>query len=122
MPIVEHLGGANLVLWLPTAYLLAQAAFTLFFGQVLQIFSSEYVYLASLFIFELGSLVCAWSPTMGALIAGRTVAGVGAAGLFMACFQIMIESTTVAARAQYIGFFGAIFAISMIAAPSIGGE
>ena len=39
--IVEDLGGEDLILWLPTAFLLAQASFTLFFGQVLQSFSSK---------------------------------------------------------------------------------
>jgi uncharacterized protein YfaA (DUF2138 family) len=34
VPIINQLGGANLVLWLPTAFFLAQASFTLFFGQV----------------------------------------------------------------------------------------
>ena len=49
------------------------------------------------------------------------MAGIGAAGLFMACLQILIETTTVAARAQYIGLVGVVFSISMISAPSIGG-
>ena len=105
------------------------------------------IYLFSLFLFELGSLVCgefvgmakftilneckahqlcftcsALAPSMGGVIAGRAVAGIGAAGLFVACFQILIETTSVAARAGYLGAIGAVFSISMVAAPSIGGE
>jgi MFS family permease len=91
------------------------------FPQILQLCPSKYVYLVSLFIFELGSLICGVAKSMGTLIAGRTVAGIGAAGLFMACFQILIETTSMTNRAMYMGFIGAIFGISTIAAPSIGG-
>ncbi len=49
-------------------------------GQVLTITSTKLVYLFSLFVFELGSLLCAVAPSIEFLIFGRAVAGVGAAG------------------------------------------
>lgn len=76
---------------------------------------------------QLNSLALFWmlfagvGNDMQTVIAGRAVSGFGAAGLFMGCFQILIETTTVASRAQYIGILGALFSISMIAGPSIGG-
>lgn len=79
------------------------------------------VYLFNLFFFEVGSLVSALAPTMGTVLAGRTISGVGAAGLFMGAIQILAESTTIEARAIYMGMLGMLFTVSMIVGPIIGG-
>jgi predicted MFS family arabinose efflux permease len=49
-------------------------------GQLLVVVPSKWVFLSSIGIFEVGSLVCALAPTIEALIVGRAVAGIGAAG------------------------------------------
>ena len=65
---------------LPLAYLLTTCAFQLLFGKLYTFFSIKWVYLAAIFIFEIGSVICGAAPTSVALIIGRAVAGVGAAG------------------------------------------
>jgi len=121
VPIVNQIGGQAEIAWLPTTFLIGQASFSILFGQILAHFSSKYVFMIALFLFELGSLVSGIGPNMGAVLAGRTVSGVGAAGIFMTSMQILAETTTVTARAQYMGILGALFAISMVAGPLIGG-
>ncbi|PWN37257.1 MFS general substrate transporter [Meira miltonrushii] len=121
VPIVNDIGGQANIAWLPTTFLIGQASFSILFGQILAFFSSKYVFMVALFLFELGSLVSGVAPNMGAVLAGRTVSGVGAAGIFMTSMQILAETTTVTARAQYMGILGALFAISMVAGPLIGG-
>lgn len=121
VPIVNEIGGQANIAWLPTTFLIGQASFSILFGQILAHFSSKYVFMVALFLFELGSLVSGIAPNMGAVLAGRTVSGVGAAGIFMTSMQILAETTTVTARAQYMGILGALFAISMVAGPLIGG-
>lgn len=121
VPIVNDVGGQEQIAWLPTTFLIGQASFSILFGQILAYFSSKYVFMIALFLFELGSLISGIGPNMGAILAGRTVSGVGAAGIFMTSMQILAETTTVTARAQYMGILGALFAISMVAGPLIGG-
>ena len=51
-----------------------------FFGKVLVIAPAKSVFLLSVAVFELGSLLCAVAPSVNVLIFGRAVAGLGATG------------------------------------------
>lgn len=57
----------------PAAYSLTQCAFLLQFGKLYRLFSPKWTFLASLFVFEVGSLICAVAPTSLALIVGVSV-------------------------------------------------
>ncbi|KAJ7580571.1 ABC transporter [Mycena floridula] len=107
--------------WVATSFVLAQTIFLLFYGQVLRIFPAKYVLLFAITVFETGSLVCGVSHTVGSLIAGRTVSGVGAAGIFVAMLQIISQVTRLEDRPRLFGFFGAVFGISSVIGPLIGG-
>ncbi|KAJ7824462.1 hypothetical protein B0H14DRAFT_2369629, partial [Mycena olivaceomarginata] len=78
--------------WIPGAYFLTQTGLILTAGQILTVFPPKYVYVCSVAIFEIGSLVCAVSPSMMALIVGWAVAGCGAGGVLTGsdhCFQVV---------------------------------
>jgi MFS family permease len=77
--IVSRFQSLDEVTWIPGAYFLTQAGLILTAGQLLTVFPPKYVYVCSIAIFEIGSLVCAVAPSMTALIIGRAVAGCGAA-------------------------------------------
>lgn len=78
--------------WVASAFVLAQTVFLLFYGQVLRIVPAKWVLLSAIAIFEAGSLVCGVSQNVGQLIAGRTVSGLGAAGI-CACFFCVLRGT-----------------------------
>jgi MFS family permease len=59
-----------------------RCAFQPMTGRIFQFFSLKWAYMAFLFVFEVGSLICALSPSSVVLIIGRAVAGIGASGLF----------------------------------------
>lgn len=61
----------------------------LFFGRVLAIAPAKPVFLFSVGIFELGSLLCATAPSIPVLIFGRAVAGFGASGLWVSIMSII---------------------------------
>ncbi|KZP04162.1 MFS general substrate transporter [Athelia psychrophila] len=107
--------------WVASSFILAQTVFLLFFGQLMRIVPAKYVLLASVFIFEAGSLVCALSGNVDQLIAGRAVSGVGAAGMFVAMIQIIAQVTRLEDRPKLFGAFGAVFGLSSIIGPLIGG-
>ncbi|KAK7050321.1 major facilitator transporter-like protein [Favolaschia claudopus] len=119
--IASDLNSFSLQAWVATSFVLAQSVFILFFGQVLRIFPAKWVLLSTIFIFEIGSLVCALAPNMGALIAGRTVSGLGAAGMFVAMLQVLSHATRLEDRPKFMGMLGAVFVISSIIGPLIGG-
>ena len=63
----------------------------LLFGRILSLAPVKIVYLLSIAIFELGSLFCAIAPSVNFLIFGRAVAGVGAAGLWIAIMSVLAQ-------------------------------
>lgn len=77
--------------WVATSFVLAQTVFLLIFGQALRIYSAKWTLVTSISIFEIGSLVCGVSQNVNQLIAGRAITGLGAAGMFVAMFQILVN-------------------------------
>ena len=72
-------------------------------------------------LFEIGSAICGAAPTSAALIVGRAVAGLGSAGLFSGTVVIIVHTVPLQKRPLFQGMFGAIFGISSVAGPLLGG-
>ncbi|KAE9398246.1 MFS general substrate transporter [Gymnopus androsaceus JB14] len=107
--------------WVSSSFVLAQTVFLLFYGQLLRIYPAKWVLVSSITIFEIGSLVCGVAQNVDMLIAGRTVSGAGAAGIFVAMIQIISQVTRLEDRPRLFGMFGAVFGISSVIGPLIGG-
>ncbi|OCL02654.1 putative efflux pump antibiotic resistance protein [Glonium stellatum] len=107
--------------WYTAAYLLTTAVFQLVYGKFFTFFSIKLVFLAALCIFELGSVVCATAPHSTALIVGRAIAGLGAAGLFPGSVLILMHSCPLEKRPTFLGLINAMFGVASIAGPFIGG-
>ncbi|KAF7335567.1 Major facilitator transporter-like protein [Mycena venus] len=107
--------------WVATSFILAQTVFLLLYGQILRIYPSKWILVSSIVIFEVGSLLCGVSQNVNQLIAGRTVSGLGAAGMFTAMFQVIAQVTRLEDRPRLFGLFGAVFALSSVIGPLIGG-
>ncbi|KUI61171.1 Putative HC-toxin efflux carrier TOXA [Cytospora mali] len=84
-------------------------------------FPKKAAYLVYLFVFEVGSLVCALSPSSAALIVGRAVAGLGASGIFAGGFTLLTTIIPLHKRAVWTGTLGSTFAIASIVGPILGG-
>ncbi|KAJ7276744.1 transporter [Mycena rebaudengoi] len=107
--------------WTASSFILAQSVFLLFFGQSLRIFSAKSVLLVTVFVFEIGSTVCGAAQNMGTLIAGRTISGLGSAGMFVALLLVTSQITRLEDRPKYMGMMGSAFGLASIIGPLIGG-
>ncbi|KAJ6576565.1 MFS general substrate transporter [Mycena vulgaris] len=112
--IVSHFNALNDVTWPVTAYFLTQGGCILFVGQVLRSFPKKPIYLWSTALFEIGSLICALSNSMPLFIAGRAIAGCGAAG-------IQMSITPLDKRPVLYSTFGGIIGVSAVLGPLLGG-
>lgn len=88
--------------WYGSAYLLTVTAFQPAFGSVFRYFSSKKIYLISILIFEVGSILCAVAPNSPMFIVGRAIAGLGAAGLYQGALAIVGATVELKKRPQYL--------------------
>ncbi|RYC62856.1 hypothetical protein CHU98_g3353 [Xylaria longipes] len=107
--------------WYGSAFMVALCASQPLAGKTYTLFSKKAAYLIYLFIFEIGSLVCALAPTSKALIVGRAVAGLGASGVFAGGFTLLTTIIPLHKRAIWTGTFSSIFALASIIGPVLGG-
>lgn len=107
--------------WYASAYMLSSSATQLLFGRLYLVFSSKAVFLSALVLFEAGSVLCAAAPSSAAFIAGRAVAGAGAAGVFSGVVVLVVPLVSLAQRPAYMGVVGAMFGLASVASPLVGG-
>ena len=107
--------------WVVTAYLLAATAVTPLYGKLSDIHGRRPVLLGGIAIFVAGSVACALSPSMPALIAARALQGLGGGGLIALSQTIVGDAVAPRERGKYQGYFGAVFATASIAGPVLGG-
>ncbi|MBB5871347.1 EmrB/QacA subfamily drug resistance transporter [Allocatelliglobosispora scoriae] len=119
--IVGELGGLSHYSWVVTAYLLASTASTPLYGKISDLYGRRPVLLFAIGMFLLGSLLAGLSQNMTQLIIFRGVQGLGAGGLMTLAFTIVSDVVPPRERGRYQGFFGAVFGVSSVAGPLVGG-
>ncbi|KAF8309584.1 ABC transporter [Clavulina sp. PMI_390] len=119
--IISQFNALSNISWVASAYFLTQAGFILFYGGVLSIFPTKWVFMFAVTLFELGSLICGVAPNMNVLIFGRALAGVGAAGIFGSCIATIAEICPLEMRPALMGSFGGVFALASVMGPLLGG-
>lgn len=82
---------------------------------------AKWTFLSLFFIFEMGSAISGAATSSEMLIAGRFIAGVGAAGTMSGAILIVATVVTVRLRALYTGIIRANFSIALICGPLLGG-
>lgn len=119
--IVGELGGFHQFPWLFSAYLLGQAVTTPIYAKLSDVFGRKPVMLFGIGLFLLGSILCAVSWNMLALIAFRAVQGLGAGAVQPTAITIVGDVYTVAERARVQGYLASVWAVSSVVGPMLGG-
>jgi len=107
--------------WYGSAYLLTVCSFQLLYGKFYTFWSIKKVFLTAISIFELGSLICGAAPNSVALISGRAISGLGAAGIFSGAFVIIAYNVPLPKRPFYISFISAMYGIASFMGPLLSG-
>ena len=118
--IVGQLGGFDLFTWAFGVYLLGQAVVTPIFGRLADQYGRKRVYIGSVAVFLLGSLLCGCAWSMASLIAFRAIQGIGGGGLIPLVTTIIADVSSPADRPRALGYVSGIWGISAIIGPLLG--
>ncbi|SPO07787.1 related to major facilitator (MFS1) transporter [Cephalotrichum gorgonifer] len=119
--ITDEFGGIELVSWYGAAFFMTNGGFQSSWGKAYKYFSLKYTYIAAIFVFEVGSLICALAPNSTALIVGRAICGIGAAGIGTGAYTIIGFVASPRKRPTFTGFVGLSHGVASILGPLVGG-
>jgi len=119
--ISEHFHRVDLYSWVVTSYLLTSTASTPLYGKISDQFGRKRIFQLAILIFLAGSALSGLSQSMYQLIIFRGVQGIGAGGLMTLALAIVGDVIPPRQRGRYQGYFGAVFAVSSVIGPLLGG-
>jgi len=119
--IVAELNGLDRYSWLITGYLVASTVVVPIAGKLGDLFGRKPFIIVGMIGFVAASALCGLSQDMNQLIVLRIVQGLFGGTLFASAFTVLGDIYTPAERARIQGLFGAVFGLSSIVGPVVGG-
>lgn len=119
--ITDEFRSLDQVGWYGSAFFLTIGAFQSTWGKAYKYFPLKTSFLTSIFIFEIGSLICGVAQNSTTLIVGRAIAGAGGAGIAAGAYTILAFTAPPGQTAAYTGILGAVYAVASVVGPLLGG-
>jgi EmrB/QacA subfamily drug resistance transporter len=119
--ILTKLKGNELYTWVVTIYLLTATISGPIYGKLSDIFGRRPIFLWAVGLFLVASLLSGLSQEMWQLILFRGLQGLGGGAVFPVALAVVADLFTPVERGKYLGAFGAVFGLSSLLGPGIGG-
>ncbi|MCV9992946.1 MFS transporter [Paeniglutamicibacter sp. ZC-3] len=119
--IVGQLGGVEHQAWITTAYLLATTIVMPIYGKFGDVLGRRNLFLIAIALFTLASVGAAFAGTFWMFVFFRAMQGLGGGGLMILSQAIIADIVPASERGKYMGPLGAIFGLSAVAGPLLGG-
>ena len=119
--IVQDFNAFDSLSWIVTAYLLTATITVPIAGKLSDIFGRRTVLLVGVAIFVAGSLMGGMSPNVVSLVLWRAFQGIGAGIITANAFTIVGDLFAARERGRWQGIIGAVFGLSSVVGPLLGG-
>ncbi|MEN5075603.1 MDR family MFS transporter [Isoptericola cucumis] len=119
--IVGELNGVEHQGWVITAYILAVAIGMPLYGKFGDLYGRRWPFLVAIGLFTLASAGAGFADSMLTLVLWRAVQGLGGGGLMILSQSIIADIVPASERGKYMGPLGALFGISAVLGPLMGG-
>ncbi len=119
--IIADLQGFDRYTWVTTAYLLTSTVMVPIYGKLSDLFGRKVIFIIGVSLFLVGSALSGAAQSMNMLIAFRAFQGLGAGALLPIAIAVVGDLFTPRERGKWQGVTGAVFGISSIVGPVVGG-
>ncbi|KAF7852730.1 hypothetical protein EAF04_010923 [Stromatinia cepivora] len=119
--ITAEIGGSKQYVWIANSFVLASSVFQLLFGQLSNLFGRRKPLIVSTMLFALGSGIGGGASNPSMLIAGRTVQGVGAGGIYVLLDIVCCGLVSLKERGKYLGLMFSWSGVAAALGPVVGG-
>ncbi|KAL0933558.1 MFS-type transporter C1399.02-like protein 1 [Colletotrichum truncatum] len=120
--VIEDLGLSTYDgFWIGTAYLLANAVMMPFIAELSHVLGRRLCLTASVAFFALGTIACCLSHSIGLMLVGRSLQGVGGGGIMVLCLVIFTDLVPLRQRPKWYGIVQGAWALGNCAGPILGG-
>lgn len=119
--VIADLHGLSLYSWVFSIYMLTSTTSVPIFGKLADLYGRRLIYLVGMGFFLVGSALCGFSHNMTELIVFRAIQGIGAGALMPIAMTVIGDIFPPERRGKMQGLFGAVFGLSSVVGPAIGG-
>jgi EmrB/QacA subfamily drug resistance transporter len=119
--IITDLRGNELYTWSVTIYLLTSTISGPIYGKLSDLFGRRPIVIWAVSLFLVSSIFAGLSQEMWQFILFRGLQGLGGGAVFPVALAVVADLYTPAERGKYLGLFGAVFGVSSLVGPAIGG-
>lgn len=119
--IVGDLGGVEHQVWITTAYILATTIVMPVYGKLGDVLGRRWLFIIAIAVFTAASIGCAFAGDFWTFVVFRAIQGLGGGGLMILSQAIIADIVPANERGKYLGPLGAIFGLSAVAGPLLGG-
>ncbi|KAL5417655.1 hypothetical protein PMIN04_007673 [Paraphaeosphaeria minitans] len=119
--ITKDIGGERQYIWIANSFVFATLAPQPLFGQIANLFGRRNPTIVSVLLFVLGSGLGGGAHNVAMLIAGRTVQGLGAGGIYVLIDVVCCDMVSLRERGKYLGFMFSWAGVAALIGPVLGG-